>query len=444
MATKTWFVTNNKVSVHQEMSETSPGSEATSSPNYGWAVPITGTPPLYSKAAAGVERANSTFAATPVEPDGSIDTTLGDCWRTTNKYTGVFAAGDWTFQMRVIAVSAGGSQDGRAGFRLFRGTNADGTGATEITSARQVGSDVVNLTTSAAQTSSVVVTLSAVTLNDEYLFVQIGWEATGLGASHSQSDADHRVGTGASLVTSTDFFVEGAAAINGLGAITAAGTVATTVNGAAVIDGVGAVAAAGSFLVEGVASINALGAVDSAGSFLVGGAAAINGIGAVAAAGSMLVDGQSLVAALGGVAASGTVSGFTDGAAALAAEANMLPAATLLLNGLSAIAALAAVSASGTVAGPAGFVDGAALLTAEGRIAALVDLIAGESYRRRGVAETAYAVRSVAASEYRARTTDESAYAPRPDPTDGYSERAVPEGEYRERSAPLPSEEGTS
>lgn len=206
MATKTWFVTNNVLdSVHQEMSETSPGSEATSSPNYGWTVPIAGTPPLYSKADAGVERANTTFAATPVEPDGSIDTSLGDCWRTTGKLTGTFATGNWTFQMRVIAVSGGGSQDGRAAFRLFRGPNADGSGATEITSGRLVGGTVTDLTTSTAQTSAHSSTsIGSFSLNDEYLFVQVGWEATGLGA-HGSPDVIARIGTASSLVTSTDF-----------------------------------------------------------------------------------------------------------------------------------------------------------------------------------------------------------------------------------------------
>jgi len=205
MAVKTWYVTNTILGgVHQEMSETSPGSDATSSPNYGWTVGTTDAG-LYSKAAAGVERLATTFATTPVEPDGSIDATLGDCWRSTNKYTGTFAAGNWTFQLAAIAVSFGGTQDGLAGFRLFHDSSADGSTATEVTAGRLAGSEIVNLATSAQDASTHNSTsIAEFTVNDEYIFIQVGWEITGKGSGHSTAhDVIHRVGTTASLVTST-------------------------------------------------------------------------------------------------------------------------------------------------------------------------------------------------------------------------------------------------
>ena len=206
MAALSWFVTNSILdSVHQEMSETSPGADATSSPNYGWTVGVVAAG-NYAKADAGSE-VNGTFATTPVEPDGSITTTAnaGDCWRSTNKYSGTFDTGNWTFQMAVIAVTTGGDQDGNAGFRLFRSANADGSGATEITTGRLVGGAVTNLATSAQQASVHNSTsIGSFSVTDEYLFVQVGWEIVGPGGKTTR-DVIHRVGTTASLVTSPNF-----------------------------------------------------------------------------------------------------------------------------------------------------------------------------------------------------------------------------------------------
>src|SRR5262245_21759820 len=103
------------------MSETSPGSDAVSSPNTGWTVGTGST--NNAELAAGVERAESTFTGTTV-PDGTPDTSLGDCLRTTNTYTGSFASANWNVHFNCASVSSGGSQDGRMICRLLRGTNA--------------------------------------------------------------------------------------------------------------------------------------------------------------------------------------------------------------------------------------------------------------------------------------------------------------------------------
>lgn len=191
MPAKTWFVTSSLASVHQDMSETDPGAEAYASPVYGWIVSA-GAGPDYSKADAQVEQTSATFGAT-VEPDGSIDVTVGDCWRTTNTYNGTFDTGNWVFHCCVRAQTNGGTQDGRAAFRLFRGANADGTGATEITSARQVGSNTVDLLTTVTQDSTVTVNITGFSVTNEYLFVQLGWERQG-GGSMTNSDVNIRVG----------------------------------------------------------------------------------------------------------------------------------------------------------------------------------------------------------------------------------------------------------
>jgi hypothetical protein len=150
-----------------------------------------------------VERAASTFVDT-APPDGTPDTTNGDCLRSTNTYNGDFASGNWTVNGTFIAVTNGGSQDGNIVFRLLRGANADGSGATEITSGQQSGSAITNLTTSAQQTSSLTFNPGAFTVTNEYIFVQLAWQRTGAGGM-TTSDVDMRIGDTATRVVSSDF-----------------------------------------------------------------------------------------------------------------------------------------------------------------------------------------------------------------------------------------------
>jgi len=197
----TLFMTNTLVSVWQEMSETSPGADATSSPNVGWVVGTT-APTVYSEMDAGNKAANGTFSAT-VRPDGSLNTTLGDGLRSTNKYTGDFASANWTINGVVIGVTNSGAQDGRLRYRLFRSVNADGSGATEITAGVQIGATITNLSTT-QQNSSVTFNPGAFSLTDEYLFIQIGWEITGAGGM-STTDVVFRIGNTATRVVTAAF-----------------------------------------------------------------------------------------------------------------------------------------------------------------------------------------------------------------------------------------------
>lgn len=200
MAAKTWFVTNTLVSNHQQLSETSPGADATTSPQVGWVVGTT-APTVYSEFDGGTKQANGTFSAT-ARPDGSINT-AGDCWRTATTYKGTFASANWTINGVVIGVTNSGAQDGRMRFRLFRSANADGSGATEITGAAQVGSTVTNLSTT-QQNSSVTFNPGSFSVDNEYIFVQVGWEITGAGGM-STTDVVLRIGNTAARVVTSDF-----------------------------------------------------------------------------------------------------------------------------------------------------------------------------------------------------------------------------------------------
>lgn len=199
MAAITLYATSNLASssAGQELSETDPGAEADASPATGWVVSTGST--NHSAFAAQTERAASTFADT-APPDGSLDTTLGDFLRSATKYTGDFASANWNVHFACRAGNNGGAQDGRMRCRLFRGTNEDGSAATEITGAQQQGGLVSDLTTSATQVSTATFNPGAFSVGGEYLFIQLAWERTGAGGM-TNSDVNMRIGNGSGTGT---------------------------------------------------------------------------------------------------------------------------------------------------------------------------------------------------------------------------------------------------
>lgn len=187
----------------QELSETSPGAVATSSPVVGWVVG-TATPTKYKEMDAGIESTAPT--GTTALPDTTIANGGGtnNCFRTTSALTGSFAATAWDFQFVVRAVTSGGDQDGAATFRVWRSTDATGAGATEITSALQTGATVTNLATTADQSSSATWSPGKVTLTNEYLFVEVAWKVTGAGGN-STRDVNFRWGDTGTRIVTPDF-----------------------------------------------------------------------------------------------------------------------------------------------------------------------------------------------------------------------------------------------
>lgn len=209
------------------MSESTQTAATTAS---GWTV---GTGFIqHSELESGVERAASTFIAT-LAPDGSLDTTLKDAFRSENAYNGDFANADWSFHGVVRAASNGGAQDGRVRFRLLK-ANADGSSATEITSGHQQAAAVTDVSTSADFDSNLTFNPGAFSVANQYLFFQIAWERTGAGGMTS-ADILFRTGSSSSAGTrvvtadftpaaATDVFVEGLERIEqGMKPSTAAG-----------------------------------------------------------------------------------------------------------------------------------------------------------------------------------------------------------------------------
>lgn len=191
MPAKTWYLTNDSVSVGSDLSETDPGTEAYRSPVTGWVV---GTGSIdHASYFNDVERTSSNFSGT-TQPDGSLNTTSGDFWISPEPLNGTFDAGDWNIHFAARANTSTGAT-GRMRCRLFRGPNQDGSGATEITAAQQQGGLVTNLLSSATQVSTATFNPGSFSVTSEYILVQLGWERTGA-AGMSTSDVNVRIGDG--------------------------------------------------------------------------------------------------------------------------------------------------------------------------------------------------------------------------------------------------------
>lgn len=207
MVAKTWYMTNNLAgTAHQEMSETDPGTEANASPQTGWVVSTGATNHASMDAQSNVAAAS--FTAT-TQPDGTPVTTAGagDCLRSTNPYTGNFASGNWVFSFCFRGVTQAGAQDGRVRFRLLKGADPTGAGATDISGSQQQASLVTNLLTTPTQTSTLTVNPGAFEVSNEYIFVQVAWERTGAGGM-TTTDVAFRIGNASGAgtrVVSADF-----------------------------------------------------------------------------------------------------------------------------------------------------------------------------------------------------------------------------------------------
>ena len=92
-------------------------------------------PSVLSSSQPAGDRASTTFVGNTV-PDGTLDTTLKDAFRSQFAWTGDFAAGNWTFQFAVVSTVQSGAADGQIVFRILK-ADADGSNATQITTGQQ-------------------------------------------------------------------------------------------------------------------------------------------------------------------------------------------------------------------------------------------------------------------------------------------------------------------
>jgi hypothetical protein len=193
MAALSFFLADAADAGWQRLSESTQSAATIAA---GWVVGTGST--NHSEFEEGAERAASTFAGTG-PPDGSLDATLNDAFRSENPLSGDFASASWDFHFVMRAITNGGAQDGRVRFRIIR-ADADGSNAVEITGAQQQGALVSNVSTSADFDSNLAFNPGAFTILGQHLFIQIAWERTGAGGM-ATSDMHFRTGSSSSAGT---------------------------------------------------------------------------------------------------------------------------------------------------------------------------------------------------------------------------------------------------
>ena len=168
----------------------------------GWVV-STLAATRYARMDSQTERASSAHLTTPVQPDGAPDNTLGDCFRSENMINGTFANANWSLSFQVEGETRSTStHDGILRIRIWKSANQNGSSPTELTGATITTTQYVNLANSAFQ----IITLTwspgvAITLTDEYLFIQIAHQLDGAG-SNANSDTHLAVGSSNTVTTS--------------------------------------------------------------------------------------------------------------------------------------------------------------------------------------------------------------------------------------------------
>ena len=169
----------------------------------GWVVGTGST--NSSELQANNERASSTFVGNTV-PDGSLDTSLKDAFRSPVPLYGSFASANWAWQFAMRATVNGGTQSGAIVFRLIK-ADADGGNATEVTAGQQTAGTASSITSSADVNSSSTFNPGAFSVVGQYLFIQIAWKRTVAGGM-TTSNVRFRTGsaatpTGTVITTST-------------------------------------------------------------------------------------------------------------------------------------------------------------------------------------------------------------------------------------------------
>ena len=196
MATKRWYLWNDTIlgGGWQTLGDAPTGANTLPT---GWVVGTGSTNHSEFASGTGGDRASSTFTGTTV-PDGTLDTTLKDAFRVMDSITGTFASGNWTFQFAVVSTVQSGAADGQIVFRLIK-ANADGSSATEITSAQQSASVCTNVAGTDIN-GTLTFNPGAITFTNQYLFVQVAWKRTGAGG---MTTTNIRLRTGSSSTVGT-------------------------------------------------------------------------------------------------------------------------------------------------------------------------------------------------------------------------------------------------
>ncbi len=185
----------------------------------------------YALMDSATERASGALGTT-VLPNAGPENTLGDSFRSQNLINGAFANANWSLSFQVEGETRSTSTTGgRLRIRIWKSVNANGSGATELTSATLTTTQFTNLANTAFQTITVTWSPGAtLTLTNEYLFIQIAFQ---LDVAGNNANADVHLAVGSSNSIATSVFTPANLTINfAAAALAASGPQLSVVKGA--------------------------------------------------------------------------------------------------------------------------------------------------------------------------------------------------------------------
>jgi hypothetical protein len=113
-------------------------------------------------------------------PLPNVGTSGADSFAIPAPLTGSFASGNWTLTFG-IKTNIGSSATGRVRCRVWASVNFDGSSARELTSGALVTNTITLSASLPTFTPSVTWAAPLITLNNEYMFFAVEWEATAVG-----------------------------------------------------------------------------------------------------------------------------------------------------------------------------------------------------------------------------------------------------------------------
>lgn len=165
---------------------------------------------------------------TTLQPAQAPNATRGDSWRA-GPYTGTFAATAWALSVVVRSNSAAFQGRIRFRWRVWKSGNADGSGATQLTAAQIVSAATSTIMSLAANNAPLSASWSpgAISLNNEYLFFQLGIEITQAGTANTQ-DVHLRKHLSMAITTPDFTAVNAPVTLAGVASDESVGTLATS------------------------------------------------------------------------------------------------------------------------------------------------------------------------------------------------------------------------
>lgn len=172
---ETYYLSDTNITTPLETLATSAPSSVDSAQGWTVATKVSGSNAAYRPDTV-ITRTSNDWGGEP-----SAFTALG--YRTSAALTGMFPAGNWVLSFKVKS-NTYYAQKGYVKYRLWRGTNAAGTGATQITSGWQSSTLVSFTAANQNQTGTITVNPGVVVLAGEYLFLEIEWACNNSGGNN--------------------------------------------------------------------------------------------------------------------------------------------------------------------------------------------------------------------------------------------------------------------